>query len=80
MVDTEPVPAADLEFLHGVLRRHEEETGSVVAAEVLAEWPASVARFTRVMPRDYRRVLEIQAQASARGEDPIAAVMGAIGG
>ena len=80
MVDTEPVPAADLEFLHGALRRHEEETGSVVAAEVLAEWPASVARFTRVMPRDYRRVLEIQAQASARGEDPIAAVMGAIGG
>ena len=41
-----------------LVTRHHEETGSPVAEELLADWPAAVARFTEVMPRDYRRVLE----------------------
>ena len=38
--------------------RTHEETGSPVAEELLADWPAALARFTEVMPRDYKRVLE----------------------
>ena len=43
--------------------RHFEETGSTVAEELLADWPAALARFTEVMPSDYKRVLEARAEA-----------------
>jgi len=64
--------AAELEQL---VRAHHEETGSEVAGELLADWPAALARFTRVMPSDYKRVLEAQEEALEEGlsEDEAAA-------
>ncbi len=42
MVDLEPLGAADdQDWLAATLRRHAEETGSPVAAELLADWPAA---------------------------------------
>ena len=38
--------------------RHRAETGSEVAERVLARWPRAALSFAKVMPRDYRRVLE----------------------
>jgi glutamate synthase (NADPH/NADH) large chain len=55
-----------------LVRRHGEETGSSVAAALLADWPAAVARFSQVMPRDYRKVLEARADAEQRGLDETA--------
>ncbi len=49
------------------MREHAEETGSEVAAALLADWPAALARFTEVMPSDYRSVLEAKAKAEAEG-------------
>ena len=49
--------------------RHQEETGSTVAEELLADWSGTVARLTEIMPRDYRRVLEARAEAVAEGLD-----------
>ena len=69
LVDLVPVggdAAAELEHL---VRRHGEETGSTIAAELLADWPASVGRFTQVMPGDYKRVLEARAEALEEGLD-----------
>ena len=40
-----------------------------MAEELLADWPATVARLTEVMPRDYRRVLEARADALRDGLD-----------
>ena len=40
-----------------------------MAAELLADWPAALARFTEVMPTDYRVVLEAKAKAEADGLD-----------
>ena len=40
-----------------LVMRHAEETGSEVAAGLLADWPAALRRITTVMPRDYKRVL-----------------------
>ena len=61
--------------LEQVVRRHHEETGSTVAEELLADWPAALARFTEVMPSDYKRVLEARAEALEEGlnEDEAAA-------
>ena len=55
--------------LHALVRRHQEETGSAVAEALLADWPAALARFTLVMPSDYKRVLEAKAEAFEDGLD-----------
>ena len=62
-----PVEGEAAEELEQLVRDHAEETGSDVAAELLADWPAALARFTEVMPTDYRVVLEAKAKAEAEG-------------
>jgi len=80
LVDIEPVAGEHAEALLPILRRHAELTGSAVAAGLLADWPAALARFSLVMPRDYRRVLEATRRARAEGRDVDAAVMAAAAG
>jgi len=53
----------DLEVVHGLLERHIEYTGSTVAQDLLVDWPASAQRFVKVMPNEYRRVLNEQRKA-----------------
>jgi glutamate synthase (ferredoxin) len=48
----------DLDLVQGLLERHFEFTGSTVAARILQGWPALAPKFVKVMPREYRRVLE----------------------
>ncbi|MBM9460523.1 glutamate synthase large subunit [Nocardioides sp. zg-536] len=83
LVELGPVSSAYAGELEQIVRRHHEETGSEIAAELLADWPAALSRFTEVMPRDYRIVLEAKAKAEAEGldEDGVAnAMMGALHG
>jgi glutamate synthase (NADPH/NADH) large chain len=67
LVDLGPVPATDAEALQTIVRKHAEETGSTIAAELLADWETGLSRFTEVMPRDYRTVMEAKAKAEADG-------------
>ena len=67
-----PVTGKAADELRDLVRRHQEETGSVVAEALLAEWPASLARFTEVMPSDYKRVMEAKAEAVEDGLDEAA--------
>ena len=76
MIDLDSLTEADVAELHAIVVRHEEETGSLIAAELLVHWDDSVRRFTKVMPKDFKRVISLREQAIARGEDPILAVMG----
>jgi glutamate synthase (NADPH/NADH) large chain len=80
MADLEPLTAADAEYLHELIARHQAETGSAVAAGLLADWDAAVPRFARVMPRDYKRVLVAARQAELDGADVSDAVMAAATG
>jgi glutamate synthase (NADPH) large chain len=80
MVDLDPLSAEDIGRLHGLLRRHAEETESARASELLADWPSAARRFTTVMPKDYKRVLRLRAEAEEKGMDPMVAVMGGING
>ena len=78
MVDLQPVTSdrttrdggQDDDELLALVRRHHEETGSPVARRLLQDWPAALARFTRVMPRDYARVLAVRSTAETEGLDP----------
>jgi glutamate synthase (NADPH/NADH) large chain len=70
LVDVLELRDDDADRVETLLRRHLEATESVVAAELLADWPASRARFSLVLPRDYQRVLDVRAAAEADGLDP----------
>ena len=75
MVGLEDIDAEDAMWLQGILAEHAEATGSDVALELLADWPAARPRFCKVMPRDYRRVLDAIALAESEGRDVDEAIM-----
>jgi len=82
-VDLEPLDDADRTLVCDLLARHRAETGSVVAEVLLADWaadPATAGRFTKVMPRDYRRVLLAIRAAEESGESVEDAIMAAARG
>jgi glutamate synthase (NADPH) large chain len=60
---------ADLEFLRKLIVQHREETDSDVAGSLLADWHASGRRFTKVLPRDYARVIAARQQGESEGLD-----------
>jgi glutamate synthase (NADPH/NADH) large chain len=80
MVEIEPLDADDREFLHDIVGRHAAETGSKIAAGLLSGWDRSVERFGKVMPRDYKRVLEAAKAAADSGADVDEAIMAAAHG
>ena len=63
MVDLEPLDTEDTQFLLAVVSRHRDETGSAVADRLIGAWDETIAAFHKVMPKDYRRVLEVMRQA-----------------
>jgi glutamate synthase (ferredoxin) len=72
--------AEDLELVRGLLERHVEYTGSTVAARILKDWPVMAAKFVKVMPSDYRRVLEEQRSAQPSPQEQPAEQVGATRG
>jgi glutamate synthase (NADPH/NADH) large chain len=75
MVDLDPLDEDDREWLRDIVRKHEAETGSAVASRLLEFWHEEVRNFVKVMPEDYKRVLEATRIAEERGEDVDAAIM-----
>ncbi|WP_158888796.1 glutamate synthase large subunit [Amycolatopsis anabasis] len=80
MVDLLPPEPDDLAWLKETVERHRELTGSAVAASLLGDWPRRSAAFTKVMPKDYRRVLDAARAARAAGRDVDEAIMEAARG
>ncbi len=60
-----PDEHSDHAFLHALVERHWELTGSPRAKHILGEWDRYLACFMKVMPRDYRRVLEARRQTAS---------------
>ncbi len=59
MVGLERVESVDDEAaLQDLLQRHQQLTESDVAERILASWAESVHRFVKVVPLDYKKVLE----------------------
>jgi glutamate synthase domain-containing protein 3 len=57
----------DIELVRDLLIQHAGYTGSQVAARLLNDWEWAIGKFVRVMPIDYRRVLEAQRSATRNG-------------
>ncbi|MER7174531.1 glutamate synthase large subunit [Streptomyces mesophilus] len=63
----EELSDADKQWLHDVVRRHAEETGSTVAEKLLVDWDASAQRFTKIIPQTYKAVLAAKDAAERAG-------------
>ena len=73
MVELEELDASDKEFLTQILKDYVDETDSTIAKQLIQN--KDLSGFTKVMPREYKRVLLAQAQAELDGTDPMQAVM-----
>jgi len=62
--------SGDVEILRDLLEQHVSETGSTLAADLLADFDAEASNFVRVLPRDYAAVLQTRQKAVAEGLDP----------
>ena len=80
LVEPEALEDDDVEFLHGIIEKHRSETDSPVAAAILADWDNTQGKFTKVMPRDFKRVLAAIADAEKAGRDVDEAIMEAARG
>jgi glutamate synthase domain-containing protein 2/glutamate synthase domain-containing protein 1/glutamate synthase domain-containing protein 3 len=70
MVELGPVDLdEDLETVRRLMTRHHELTGSTVAGRMLEHFDSAIKFFTRVMPTDYKRVMEHRRQVASRAAD-----------
>src|SRR6202034_3710897 len=74
-VDVEPLSGEDSFFVRSLIERHGVETDSAVAERLLDNWGSEMLEFVKVMPRDYRRILEATRAAEAEGRSVDVAVM-----
>ena len=66
MVDLEEIADPEDEaLLFNLIQEHASLTGSATARDICESWSESKAMFTKIMPRDYRRVLEERARVAA---------------
>jgi glutamate synthase (NADPH/NADH) large chain len=80
MVELETLDDDDLDWLQGIIAAHVDATDSAVGRRILGDWPAGRRCFVKVMPRDYKRVLEAMTEAERTGTDVDEAIMAAAHG
>ncbi len=80
LVDIDEFDDADVEWLRDIIVAHVDATDSVVGQRILADWSGQVGNFVKVMPRDYKAVLQAIAEAEATGSDVDKAIMAAAHG
>jgi glutamate synthase (NADPH/NADH) large chain len=66
-ISLHPVQGEDADELRHLLEKHLAETSSSVAKAILDNFAAEAKNFIKVLPRDYARVMQIQAQAMEQG-------------
>jgi glutamate synthase domain-containing protein 3 len=57
----------DIDEVKILIEKHLKYTGSTVAKILLDDWQSSVGQFVKVMPTDYKRVLEERKTAVSAG-------------
>ncbi len=70
MVELDPLDnPQDIAEVRALIERHVQYTGSQLGERVLRDFDALRSVFVKVMPRDYKRVLNAQARAAAAGRE-----------
>jgi glutamate synthase (NADPH/NADH) large chain len=79
MVDLEPLADEDVRTVREMIERHVHYTKSSYAERFLEDLAGQP--FVKVMPRDYKRVLQAEAKARAESREPeFSELVGALGG
>ncbi|MEO0339223.1 MAG: hypothetical protein AAF242_08405, partial [Bacteroidota bacterium] len=74
MVDLDPLSDDDFSMLKQMIHNHQAYTDSSVAKQILEAWDTEKEKFTKVMPRDFKRVLERRQQKFQLNVKPVLAV------
>ncbi|MCO6477113.1 MAG: glutamate synthase large subunit [Phaeodactylibacter sp.] len=69
MADLDPMEEEDFKRLRALIRNHFRYTSSQVAADILQDWDNQKTFFTKVMPRDYKAVLEKRKVQALQAEE-----------
>jgi glutamate synthase domain-containing protein 2/glutamate synthase domain-containing protein 3 len=78
MVGLEKLEDADeIEVVWKMVQRHQTYTNSARAARILENWNTMVAKFAKVMPKDYKRVLQSMKKVQSQGRSGDDAIMAA---
>jgi glutamate synthase (NADPH/NADH) large chain len=83
MVDLDAMDNDDVQWLQGMIQAHVDATDSPVGQRVLSDWENQLKNFVKVMPRDFKRVLDAITKAEAsgmNGSDVNEAIMAAANG
>lgn len=75
LVDLDPLDAEDIALLQRMINNQAQLTGSPVAQAFLDNWESSLQQMIKVMPRDYKAVLE-KRKAEANNKEALEAVNG----
>ncbi|NOS35253.1 MAG: hypothetical protein GQ522_01300, partial [Deltaproteobacteria bacterium] len=67
----------ELEEVKGMIQRHVDYTKSRRGRKIIDRWDEMVPRFVKVMPRDYKRVLDALKKVQESGMSGEEAVMAA---
>jgi glutamate synthase (ferredoxin) len=71
------VDADETEQVWKMIQRHHAYTGSARAQAILADWERHIPQFVKVMPKDYKRVLQSLERVQASGLTGEEAIMAA---
>ena len=75
LIDLESVvEETEILYLKGLIEDHQRFTGSKIADRALATWNSTVCKFVKVIPRDYKAVLEKKRKAIEAPKDQVIAV------
>jgi glutamate synthase (NADPH/NADH) large chain len=77
MVDLDALDSDDADWLRGTIQAHVDATDSAVGQRILTDWENELKNFTKVMPRDFKKVLQAISEAERTGEDVDTAIMAA---
>jgi glutamate synthase (ferredoxin) len=69
LVELETMDAEDEGMVRDLIARHVRYTGSTYAAAILDRWSRLRTAFVKVMPRDFKRVLEANARTRSEGRE-----------
>ena len=78
MVDLEPLEdPEEVAAVKAMIDKHAELTGSLLAYRILSNWDETLPRFLKVIPKDYKRMLQAFREVEAAGLSGEEAVMAA---
>jgi glutamate synthase (ferredoxin) len=69
--------ADEIEQVWKMVQRHQTYTGSERAAKILSTWHQMVPKFVKVLPKDYKRVLQALKRVEQSGLSGEQAIMAA---